>query len=398
MRARDASPTSASYLPSPFSCLRRLRVGLGCSSSPSQADADVQLRVGLDRHRRHRPEPVGRRPRHAASSATQQPYGNLKLAFGGATVAPPFDPDDRVAGAGAADRADAPVRDQLPERLPASTSTARRRTPRWPTRSPRWRWRRRCTTTSSIHTVVGESGQPLTVIKKNPTNLPTAGTSGRAYDATLFEASAITRLAGAAGKTLRHRRDRADPRRVGRRQHEYANDIYQFLTDYNRTCRRSPARRRRSRCWCRSRTRSPADAGSVSISALQVWKAGVDHPGEIVCTGPKYQYSYATDAAHVHLRAHEYERLGEKTAQVYFERVVLGHDWQPLQPTSAERERQRRHRALSRAGAAAGLGRRRCRAARHDDPGVGGRPRLRGARRRRRARPSPASRSSATTR
>ena len=47
-------------------------------------------------------------------------------------------------------------------------------------------------------------------------------------------------------------------------------------------------------------------------------------PGEIVCTGPKYQYSYATDTAHVHLRAQEYERLGEKTAQVYFERVVAG--------------------------------------------------------------------------
>ena len=80
----------------------------------------------------------------------------------------------------------------------------------------------------------------------------------------------------------------------------------------------------------------PADDGSVSMSALQVRKAGVDHPGEIVCTGPKYQYSYATDSAHVHLSAQEYERVGEKTAQVYFERVVLGHDWQPLQPTSAE--------------------------------------------------------------
>ena len=100
------------------------------------------------------------------------------------------------------------------------------------------------------------------------------------------------------------------------------------------------------------------------MSALQVQKAGVDHPGEIVCTGPKYQYSYATDSAHVHLSAQEYERVGEKTAQVYFERVVLGHDWQPLQPTSARGERQCRHRALSRAGPAADLGRRAAGAAR----------------------------------
>ena len=77
----------------------------------------------------------------------------------------------------------------------------------------------------------------------------------------------------------------------------------------------------------------PADERMVSVSALLVLKASVDHPGEIVCTGPKYQYSYTTDTAHVHLPPQEYERLGEKTAQVYFERVVLGHDWQPLRPS-----------------------------------------------------------------
>src|SRR5262249_11383831 len=45
--------------------------------------------------------------------------------------------------------------------------------------------------------------------------------------------------------------------------------------------------------------------------------------------------SYATDPMHVHMSALEYEKLGEKTAQVYFQRVVLGHDWKPLQPISA---------------------------------------------------------------
>src|SRR4029079_13428410 len=47
----------------------------------------------------------------------------------------------------------------------------------------------------SVHTVVGESGQPMTVIKKNPTNVPN-DISGRAYAATLFELAAIKRLAG----------------------------------------------------------------------------------------------------------------------------------------------------------------------------------------------------------
>ena len=194
----------------------------------------------------------------------------------------------------------------------------------------------RCLSTSWIPSVVGESGQPLTVIKKAPTdNLPAAGTSGCAYDASLFEASAITRLAGAAGKSYGIGAT-CLPTASGRRQFtSYANDIYQFLSDYNAdlpaiTGQTGP----RSRCWCHSRTRSRPTRGSVSTSAVQVWKAGVDHPGEIICTGPKYQYSYANDsAAHVHLSAHEYERVGEKYAQVYFERVVLGHAWQPLQPT-----------------------------------------------------------------
>src|SRR6185503_8944399 len=42
----------------------------------------------------------------------------------------------------------------------------------------------------------------------------------------------------------------------------------------------------------------------------------------------------------VHLVTDGYELLDEKYAQVYVERVVLGHDWQPLQPTTVERHGQ----------------------------------------------------------
>ena len=54
-----------------------------------------------------------------------------------------------------------------------------------------------------------------------------------------------------------------------------------------------------------------------------------------MCVGPKYQYPYAFD--HLHLVAAGYDRLGEKYAEVYYQRVILGHDWQPLQPVSASR-------------------------------------------------------------
>jgi hypothetical protein len=68
---------------------------------------------------------------------------------------------------------------------------------------------------------------------------------------------------------------------------------------------------------------------------LAAWNASRVRPGEIVCVGPRYQYSYAADG--VHLDALGYDRLGEKYGQVYFERLVRGHDWQPLAPVRVQR-------------------------------------------------------------
>jgi hypothetical protein len=72
-----------------------------------------------------------------------------------------------------------------------------------------------------------------------------------------------------------------------------------------------------------------------AASTLAQWQVGVDHPNDITCIGPKYQYPYAADG--IHLITDGYELLGEKYAEVYYERAVVGHDWQPLQPTTVER-------------------------------------------------------------
>jgi hypothetical protein len=267
--------------------------------------------------------------------ATTQPYNNQKLVLGGATV-PPFDPT--IASLQLVPLTE-PLRNfatQYPSAYPDNLNGE----------TPHTAMANQITALVMaaasrdyvvIPSVVGESGQPLTVIKKSPTNLPMGGTSGRAYDASLFEAAAIKRLADAAGKSygigaivLTH--GEADAGNAS-----YANDIYQFLGDYDAdlpALTGQPATAKIPMLVSQQNS-VPSDARTVSTSAVQVWKAGVDHPGEIVCTGPKYQYSYANDSAHVHLSAHEYERVGEKYGQVYFERVVLGHDWQPLQPTSA---------------------------------------------------------------
>lgn len=72
-----------------------------------------------------------------------------------------------------------------------------------------------------------------------------------------------------------------------------------------------------------------------SASTLAQWKIGVDFPKEIVCSGPKYQYP-SPDGTH--LTTEGYRELGEEYGQIYFERVLLGKDWQPLQPIKIQRD------------------------------------------------------------
>ena len=67
------------------------------------------------------------------------------------------------------------------------------------------------------------------------------------------------------------------------------------------------------------------------------WQLGVQHPGDFVCTGPKYQYPAHSDGDGIHLNVTGYQLLGEKTAQIYYQRAVLGQDWQPLAPIDVSR-------------------------------------------------------------
>ena len=78
----------------------------------------------------------------------------------------------------------------------------------------------------------------------------------------------------------------------------------------------------------------PAAMGQRSSATQAQWRVGVDHPGEVVCVGPKYQYAYADG---IHFDAYGYTRLGIKYAQVFYEVVVRGNAWRPLQPRAARR-------------------------------------------------------------
>ncbi len=180
----------------------------------------------------------------------------------------------------------------------------------------------------SVHSAVGEDGQGMVFIKKNA--VP-KGLNGHSYEAAMVESKAITRLAKASGKIFgigaiivtHGESDAGNP--------NYEKELYQLWSDYNTDLAAITGQKQKIQMIV-SQQNSCSDH---SASALAQWKIGVDHAADIVCSGPKYQYP-STEG--VHLNANGYRQMAEKYAQVYYERVILGHQWQPLQPVKLERE------------------------------------------------------------
>ncbi len=182
----------------------------------------------------------------------------------------------------------------------------------------------------TAHTVVGESGQGIDALRKGAVD---TGYTGRAYAATLFEVSTIKRLAAAAGKTygvgaiiITHgERDSGNT--------NYENDLHTLWSDYNQDIKAITGQSQKIPLFVVQQ--NSCGSSGTSASLLAQWRVGVDYPGDIVCIGPNYYHPYASDG--VHMTANGYQQLGEQYGKVYYEKVVLGHDWQPLQPTSVEK-------------------------------------------------------------
>jgi hypothetical protein len=184
----------------------------------------------------------------------------------------------------------------------------------------------------TVHTVVGESGQGMSCLNKTAVD---TGSTGRAYAATLFEVQAIKRLAAAAGKTYGISAVVITHGETDSGNTNYENELYRLWSDYNGDIKAITGQTQDIILF----TNQQNSCGPNSFSTLVQWKAGLDYPGKIICAGPKYQYPYAGDG--VHLVAEGYRQLGEKHGEVYYETVVLGRNWQPLQPTSVVRTSSR---------------------------------------------------------
>jgi hypothetical protein len=185
----------------------------------------------------------------------------------------------------------------------------------------------------SVHSVVGESGQAMSVIGKGAVR---GKATGFAYESSLFETRAIARLAkvaqrsfGVAAIVLTHgETDAENP--------DYERSLLALWQDYNADLPKITGQSSSIPLLLTQQSSCPLESGSLAHSALAAFRASRIRGSAVVCVGPRYQYRYVDDG--VHMDSLSYDRLGEKYGQAYFESVLRGRAWQPLSPLSVRRE------------------------------------------------------------
>jgi hypothetical protein len=180
----------------------------------------------------------------------------------------------------------------------------------------------------SVHSEVGEDGQGMVFLKKDA--VP-KGVNGHSYQAAVIETTAIARLARAAHKTYGVAAVVVTHGETDCGNKNYEAELRTLRQNYDFDLRAITGQKEPI-LMILSQQNSILDFAS---STNAQWQIGLDDPAHIVCSGPKYQYPYAGDT--IHLTNEGYRQLGEKYAQVYYERVILGRKWEPLEPVKIHR-------------------------------------------------------------
>jgi lysophospholipase L1-like esterase len=273
------------------------------------------------------------------TTSTKQPYHNMKVQLGGVTI-PPWDSTNTAYKMAPLTEPIRGLSSNFPSPYPGNiygetphSAMANQITFLAQTSL--------CGDYQTVHSVVGESGQGIVALRKQVEADggpgPTDGGTGRAYAATLFEAQVITRLAQAAGKTYGIGVVVMTHGETDSGSSTYKDDLIQLMTDYNADLKAITGQTQNIPMYLSQQHAYPNGGPGQRPLANQIqWQLGVDHKGDFVCTGPKYQYPGSTKGDGVHLSAVGYQLLGEKVAEVYFHRAVLGEDWQPLQPETVD--------------------------------------------------------------
>lgn len=265
----------------------------------------------------------------ASNLSTEQPYGNLKLVDNGPDPKYPIDGAD-VSNFAAVPLVE-PIRDwsngagpgyddgQYPNNVSGETPASGMANQI----SASWKARPESVGDYvTVHSVVGWSGHPLVDIDKQG--------GQRGYLASMHEGQAWKALAEAGGKTfgygaiiLTHgESDAGNP--------DYGAGLFVMYQDYNADLKALTGQTTDVPLLI---SQQSTIASGPEGSAVQVFQAGVDHPGQIVCTGPKYAYQYSSDL--LHLPAPGYLRMGQKYAEVFDKVVNQKLAWKPLGPKSA---------------------------------------------------------------
>jgi hypothetical protein len=188
----------------------------------------------------------------------------------------------------------------------------------------------------TLHSVVGQGSAPLSVITK--------GGSGNAYAAGLSEARSFKKMADAAGKTFGYiavvfTHGETDNGFAS----SYESNLYKLYQGYAADLPVITGQSQPIPLIASQQVSSPPTGNGLTNTplggtALAVWQGSIEHAGEIICAGPKYQYRYySTGGTNTdpHLYAAGYRRLGEKYAEIIDAIADQGETWRPLQPTSA---------------------------------------------------------------
>jgi hypothetical protein len=176
----------------------------------------------------------------------------------------------------------------------------------------------------SLHTAVGWVAHALSSIDATGT--------GKAYPASLTEARIFQRFATLAKKSFGYQAVILTHGESDGDNPDYESGLAELATDYDRDLRAITGQSQSVLLLLSQQGTFPIVGRP--LSTLAQWRAGIDHPGAIVCVGPKYQYAFG---GLVHLDGAGYRRLGEKYAEV-LDAIDRGVDWRPLEPTSARLE------------------------------------------------------------
>lgn len=262
--------------------------------------------------------------------STSQRYGNLKLSLGRARV-PPWDPEQSGLELVPLTEPIRPLATRYPSPYPDNCYGETLHTAMADQISTLVREANGGGEHVTVHSVVGECGQGMVALK--PHDGDTTGVTGRSYAAAQFELAAIARLARRDGKRYALRAVVVTHGETDWDSPTYEAELVELLAALNRDAARHTGQTAPAVMLLSQTFAFPTGGGQRPPATQTQWQLGVKHPGRFVCTGPKYQYEGSGDG--IHLTVESIQALGEKTGQVYVERLVRGNDWRPLSPLSA---------------------------------------------------------------